>query len=163
MSTQRPSITLVQRVPDAAWFERQILVHKLGDMFVLDAPTLAEHLAGNVAGANADAVQVDGPTLQMILHGALEQGRYDHARDCGMMASLSNRCTCWRAKAKAMLGSLLLGQPDRFNAFNAEWEQTLSLSKQPDRFLVDRDERGRIISVVDRDTGRVHTPAGWAE
>ena len=112
MTAPRPVITLVQRVPDAAWFERQIRAWDgkfFGPRLVEDTDVvgLASHLRGNMS-VNADAVLVDGPTLRAVLDGAL--GGYTdpqyHARGCGLRASLSNRCTCWRADAKAMLESL---------------------------------------------------------
>ena len=110
MTTERPAITLVQRVPDAEWFERQIRVWDgrfFGPPLVEDTDVigLAAHLRGNMS-VNADAVLVDGPTLWRMLHDALEAAPYRHSYGCGMEACFQNPCTCWRAKAGAMLQSL---------------------------------------------------------
>ncbi len=119
MTEQCTAITVVQRVPDAAWFERQIAVFSYAPG--LDTTryamsyqhthldyvrALAARLRGNLS-VNADAVLVDGPTLRDVLDAALAcQAPHNHAYGCGMNASYSNPCTCWRAKAEAMLESL---------------------------------------------------------
>ena len=108
MTTERPAITLVQPVPDAAWFERQVAEWQADAAWEV---SFGSHLRGNLS-PNADAVLVDGPTLKDILDQVfLNTGSDSHSRDCGMRASLSNPCTCWRAKAKAMRDSLKGVQP----------------------------------------------------
>ena len=102
MTEQRPFITLVQRVPDAAAIERQIGQWYQDDRWRMD---LASHLRGNLA-ANADAVLVDGPTLRDVLEKGLAASQLQHEWYCAKVP-----CTCWRAKAKAMLESLKGTQP----------------------------------------------------
>ena len=97
-STEHLAITLVQRVPDAAWFERQIRatdphIDVLPDLYV---GALAAHLRGNLS-VNTDAVLVDGPTLLAMLEGVVAPNRADRAG--------------WRAPAEAMLESLKEAQP----------------------------------------------------
>lgn len=108
MNTERPAITLVQRVPDAAWFEERILAwHGTASWLWAGAhKSLAADLRGNLS-PNKDAVLVDGPTLRSILDGVFANtGFENHASNCGMRASLSNPCTCWRAPGFAMKESL---------------------------------------------------------
>ena len=120
MTTNRPAITLVQPVPDAAWFERQIWVWRTPMFPGISKPVLNEvdvvelacHLRGNLS-VNRDAVLVDGPTLREVLVGALASGtdEWNHAYGCTMNDNPSNPCTCWRATAKAMLESLKEAMP----------------------------------------------------
>lgn len=112
MTEQRAPITLVQPVPDAAWFAGAIDVWDAGQRYLPRTPdneveSLACHLRGNLS-VSADALLVDGPTLWDILDGALtgHTAPEYHGWGCGIRASLSNPCTCWRANARAMLESL---------------------------------------------------------
>jgi len=98
--TERPSITLIQRVPDAAWFERLIREWK-GDPWPVKVAAFASHLRGNLS-PNADAVLVDGPTLKAVLEAALPgTGYVDALRSINGVSPSS-----WRRGCQRMLESL---------------------------------------------------------